>query len=292
MLIFIFFQVRSTFSFPLVVFVGHKLVKDQIETFEYKTVGLSYTNVERKKTDDDFHIKPIQNLERLDFKDTDLYVADRPIVKNSLQEKEIKKAISPYLATVVQFAKDGTGHYWLGTNVWFLRTKRDNILQKIGHIVEKTVETFNVVYNLPRFSFVDKSSGLRYEMLNGVFEVDTTVLQLSVKNADMDAVEIASPVAGWLKYYVAQQNCTESCHFSGHRFQILTAQGRVSFTETGIKDIRWSFEMKYNQTLIENYQKNEADHSLFDAVLENVSKIVNDRFWNFMKSFLGADYFR
>lgn len=265
---------------------------DRNKPIQYKLEEVSYVVTEYKKVDDDFRIESIQSAEELHFNKNDLTVADEKTSNRSM-DREAQQKVSGYLSDVIGFLRTSTANYWAGADNWYLRQRKDQMLDKLFKIVLKTVKTYsNLGCEMPRFTFRDQKTSTNYEMINGFLEVDGGSVRSLMKNVNENGdIEMAFPLSGSLRFYVSELNCTTSCHFYGHRFQVTKTDIRVSFVNNKIQNVQWFFEMKYAETLVDNRFKAVNNDDAFNVVLENVSKVVNDRFLVFLKSFLGPDFF-
>lgn len=282
-------QVRSVIHLPQLLFYGHLV--DKNKPIQYKLEEVSYVMTEYKKADDDFHIESIQAAEEIHFNKNDLTIVDEKTTNRSF-DREAQQKVSGHLSDVIDFLRTSTANYWAGADNWYLRQRKDRMLDKLFKIVLKTLKTFNNLgCEVPRFNFRDQKTSTSYEMINGFLDVDGGSVRSLMKNVNENGdIEMAFPLSGSLKYYVSELNCTSLCHFYGHRFQVTKTDVRINFVNDRIHNVLWFFEMKYAETLVDNRLKAHNDDA-FNVVLENVSKVVNERFLVFLKSFLGPDFF-
>lgn len=278
---------------PVLLFHGRLADKNnKYKAIQYKLEEVSYVTSEYKKVDDDFHIESIQRSEELHFNNNDLIIVDEKTSNRSLTREAQQKA-SEYLSDVIRFLRTSTANYWAGADNWYLRQRKDQMLDKLFKIVLKTVKTYNTLsIVVPRFSFRDQKTSTSYDVINAQLELDGGSVRSLMKNVNENGdIEMAFPINGSLRYYATEQNCTyDECHFYGHKFQVTKTDVRVSFVNNRIQNVQWFFEMKYAETLEDNRVKERSDDA-FNLVLEKVSKVVNERFLVFLKSFLGPDFF-
>ena len=274
---------------PQLTFFGH--LDDKNKPIQFKLSEISYVVTEYKKVDDEFRIEPIQNSEEIHFNGADLSAANEKNSNRSL-DQEVQQQVSGYLDDAVDFLRASATSYWAGADNWYLRQRRDQMLDKLFKLVLKTVKTYPTLgCELPRFTFRDQKTSTSYEMINGFLEIDSGSVRSLMKNVDENGdIEMAFPMSGSLKYYVSQLNCTAYCHFYGHRFLVTKTDVRVSFVNRQIRNVQWIFEMKYADSLVDNRLLPHNEES-FNVVLENVSKVVNEKFLAFLRSFLGSDFF-